>query len=152
MRRGILTLLRQLTADDGGRRLREDGADDEGEYRWLAGQPEQHGDQGGGQQDLRGAQAKDLVAHRVQLRQRIGQPDGKEQEDHAKLGQHLEFRHMHRRPDGVRPEDQADQQIAEAGRDMQPLEDDHGRHGNGQQEDDLYEMIHQTIRLPVCCS
>jgi hypothetical protein len=34
-----------------------------------------------------GAQAKDLVAHRVQLRQRIGQPDGKEQEDHAELGQ-----------------------------------------------------------------
>ena len=87
MRRGILALLRQLAADDGGRRLREDGADDEGEHRRLASQPEQHGDQGGGQQDLRGAQAKDLVAHRVQLRQRIGQPDGKEQEDHAELGQ-----------------------------------------------------------------
>jgi hypothetical protein len=52
----------------------------------------------------------------------------------------------------MRPEDQADQQVTEAGWHMQPLEDDHGRHGNGQQEDDLYEMIHQTIRFPVCCS
>jgi hypothetical protein len=35
----VLALLGQLPADDGGRRLREDGADDEGHRRAQAGQP-----------------------------------------------------------------------------------------------------------------
>jgi hypothetical protein len=68
------------------------------------------------------------MTHRMQLRQRVVEPDREQQEDHAELGQHLELRDMHRRADGMGPEDQADQQVTEAGGDMQPLEGDHHPH------------------------
>jgi hypothetical protein len=51
-------------------------------------------------------------------------------------------------PDGVGAEDQADQQVAEAGGNMQPLEGDHHRHTHGQQQDDLNQMIHAALCTP----
>jgi hypothetical protein len=95
-----------------------------------ARQPQQcsrHGSRGQG--DLRGTQPEDLMTHRMQLRQRVVQPDREQEEDHPELRQHLELRDMHRRACGVGPQDQTDQQVTQAGGDVQALKADHHRHG-----------------------
>ena len=129
----VLALLGQLPADDGGRGLREDGADDERHCGAQTSQPEQCGHGSRGQGHLRGTQAENLMAHRMQLRQRVVEADREQQEDHAEFGEYLELRDMHGRSSGMGAEDQADQQVTEAGGDMQPLEGDHHHHAHCQQ-------------------
>ena len=56
---------------------------------------------------------------------------------------------MHRWSDGMWPEDQADQQVTEAGRNMQPLKSDHDRNGYAQKKNDLCEMNHMSYWFAV---
>jgi hypothetical protein len=129
--------------------LREDRADNKGDRRIQASQPQKRRHGSRGQCNLRGTQAEDLMTHRMQLRQRVVQADREQEKDHAELGQDLELRDMHRRACGVGPQDQSDQQVSQAGRDVQALKADHHHHGDGQQQDDLNQMIHKICQIMV---
>ena len=109
----LLALFGELAGDDGRRGLGEDRADHEGRrQRQPAGPADQHHRQRR-QRHLRRAQAKHQMAQRVDLGQREVQADDEEQKDDAELGQGLQRQRIDHRPCGVRPEDHADQQIAQ---------------------------------------
>ena len=78
----------------------------------------------------------------MQLRQGEIEAYREQQEDHAEFSERLEFRHVDGRPDRVRPEYHADQQISQTGRHAQALKYEHDGHCHGQEQDDLREIFH----------
>lgn len=79
---------------------------------------------------------------RVQLGQRVIQTDREQQEDHAKLRHGPELRHIDGRSDRMRPENYPNQQVTQAGGDVQALEGEHDGDRNTEQEQDLWQMDH----------
>ena len=77
----------------------------------------------------------------VQLRQGVIQTDGKQQEHHTELCQRIEIRQVDIAPKGMRAKNDAHQQIAEAGRDMQSLESNDDRHRRSQQHQDMCKLL-----------
>ena len=142
----LLTLFAEQAGDDGRGRLGEHGTEHEGHGSRKPGQPDHQTDQQCGRHDLPGSQAEHLMPQGIQSGQREIQPDGEQQEHHAELRYRLELRHRDRRPDRVRPENDAHQQIPQAGRNAQMLEGHHHADGYGEQQQDLCEVLH-GIRL-----
>jgi hypothetical protein len=141
MARMFFALLGELLADDGGRGLREHRADDEGRRRREPGPPGDEADRSGGERHLRRAQPENQVAQGVDLRQREVQADREQQEHDAELGDRLDRRRVDHRASGVRTEQHPHQQVAEAGRDAQALEQQHHGHGHAEQQQDLDEGL-----------
>lgn len=73
----------------------------------------------------------------MQLRQREIQPDREQQKDHAKLRHGLELRYIDNRSDRVRTENDPDQQVAQAGGNVQVLKNEHHGDRNAQQQQDV---------------
>jgi hypothetical protein len=108
----------------------------------LPADPEEH-DQPGHRQhrhgDLQQAQPKDDAFHRIQLRQRELEADREHQENDTELGEILHARDVVRQVQRMRPDDAANQQVAEYRRQVETAEDHHGENRGAQQQQDERE-------------
>jgi hypothetical protein len=82
-------------------------------------------------QHLGQAQSEDFAAHGHQLGQRKLQSDGEHQKHHAKLGKLMGCAAFVSQAQAMRPDEYADHQIAQHGRQMQHAKDHHAQNGRG---------------------
>jgi len=89
-----------------------------------------------GSEHLRCAQAKDEAAHRDQLRQAELEPDAEHQEYHADLRQFARFRRVGNPGEGIRPDGDADDEVAQHRRQPEGAEHHHDQHRGGEKNED----------------
>lgn len=135
----ILALLAELLADEGGGGLGEDGANDKGGNAVQPQPPQQQGNHRRGQRDLGGAQAEDQVAQGIDLGQGKAQADGEQQKDDTEFGNKLDVIFFQHGAGGMGAEQHPHQQVAEAGRNAQVLEQQHHKDGEPEQQQQLYQ-------------
>ena len=136
---------------DGGRGHGEREADDDRGVPAGAEQIDDEAENAGGGEQLRDAEPEHLVAHAPELERVHFEPDEKQHDDDAELGDDVDRLAVGDQPQAVGADDDAGDQIAEDGAQPQPFEHRHEGDGDDQQDQDGEQGIsgHSSPPLPV---
>ncbi len=133
--------LGELLQDDRGRAHGQSTADHDGGEPGKPRQPSDHGEYGSRGGNLCRPQAEHLAPHRDHARQRELQAEGEQEEDDPELREQPRRLGVRHDAEGMRPQGQADDQVAHGRREAEPASHADDEYGAGQKYENLRQRL-----------